>query len=868
MKIGSKKGNILIKNNYLKSTAEDVIKVFTSKNISFIGNTLDTGETRRWKSIIPDDDYLKDSGIDIVHAKDITIKNNDFVGHVATGITMKTGTNNVDISNNHFTGKYLDAAIKIGGRGDSFRNLDPWLKLPNSEADNIRVIDNVIEGEFHWGRVFQLRGGQNSVVDGNFIFPKTETKLYLSQQSNSSDWSKYYDGTDGWFNSENIAFLNNVLSDKVEDGYAEKSLTGDRESRQNRGFVEKGNSTGTLQAVDFPAGADDQPVEPAPKPISVPTPPTTPAPTPPTTKPSLGNVIILQADDATLDKATIETEHSELTSSGYINFDNVSDSGADWTFNSTINDGQLTIRYANGSSNNRRMKLFVQGADKGIINFNSTGSWDTWKEKTVALSGLKKGDTIRLEAANPIGGPNIEQLVVEPSSNSDSPTPEPAEADDQPVEPTPPTPTPPTPAPKRDNSVILQADDATLDKATIETEHSELTGSGYINFDNVSDSGASWAFNSTINDGQLTIRYANGSSNNRTMKLFAGGVEQGIINFNGTGSWDTWKEKTVALSGLKKGDTIRLEAANPISGPNIEQLVVKPSANSDSPTPEPADDNLKSAAIGEYGRTTLDHRWQTIKLDDSYDNPVVLVSDPTLQEADPAVVRLRNIAKNSFQVRVQEPNYLTNNQHASESVSYMVMEAGDWMLADGTRISAGTHKTRRLTSQGFDSIRLKAFDKPPTVLSQVQTSKGRDWVTTRTKGRLSDSFQISMQEEEARNSGGHTDETLGWVAIDTRVATDGDTLIEGNTTGRTVNSDRSSVTFKQAFDTAPSVIAKLSSYFGADTANLRLDEISRTGFGVKVQEEQSLDLELGHTKESISFLALEGQEGALTGSAI
>ncbi|MEM7772814.1 MAG: right-handed parallel beta-helix repeat-containing protein [Cyanobacteria bacterium P01_A01_bin.37] len=698
LKIGSKEGNILIKDNYIESTAEDVIKVVTSKGISFIGNTLDTGETEPWKDEIPDNNYLKDSGIDIVHAKDITIKNNDFIGNVATGITMKTGTNNVDISNNYFTGKYLDAAIKVGGRGDSFAEKDPWLELPESEADNIRVTDNVIEGEFLWDRVFLVRGGQNSTIAGNFIFPKTEAALYRSEQSNSSDWSEYYKGKDGWFNSENISFLDNVLSDKVMDGYAKESLTGaPPKLPQNQGFVERGNSIGTLQAVDFPVGAGDQPVGLTPK--------TIPAPTSPTAEPSPGKVVILQADDATLDQATLETEHSGLMGSGYINFDNVSDSGANWTFNSTISDGQLTIRYANGSSNNRKMKLF------------------------------------------------------------------------------------------------------------------------------------------------------------------AGGVEQGIIDFNSTGSWDTWKKKTMALPRLNKGDTIRLEAANPNSGPNIDQLIVDPSSSSESLTPEPVDPNLQSTFIGEYGRLALDHQWQTIELNDSYDDPVVLVSDPTLQEADPAVVRLRNIAKDSFQVRVQEPSY-ANNQHTQESVSYMVMEAGDWILADGTRISAGTHTTRRLTSQGFDAITLKEFEKPPTVLSQVQTSNGRDWVTTRTKGRFSDSFQISMQEEEALNSGEHTDEILGWVAIDTRVANDGDTLLEGKTTERTVNSDLSSVQFEQAFDADPSVIAKLSSYFGTDTANLRLDEISRIGFGVKVQEEQSRDLELSHTPESVSFLALEGQEGALTGAAI
>ena len=268
--------------------------------------------------------------------------------------------------------------------------------------------------------------------------------------------------------------------------------------------------------------------------------------------------------------------------------------------------------------------------------------------------------------------------------------------------------------------------------------------------------------------------------------------------------------------------------------------------------------------FGEYGTlNNLNHDWQTITLNESYTNPVVIVGDPTLNGPDPAVVRLRNVDSNSFQLRIQEANYL-NDRHAPESVSYLVLEAGDWILSDGTRISAGTHDSNRLTSSGFDSINLTGFDSPPTVLSQVQTFNESDWVTTRTQGQSSSSFQVALQEEEARNGGSHAVETIGWLAIDQGVANNGDTLLEGGTTGRAYTHSRSTVSFSQEFDSTPSVIAKLGSYYGADTANLRLDRITNSGFGVRVYEEKSLDSEINHTTESISFLALEGDSGFLT----
>lgn len=226
-------------------------------------------------------------------------------------------------------------------------------------------------------------------------------------------------------------------------------------------------------------------------------------------------------------------------------------------------------------------------------------------------------------------------------------------------------------------------------------------------------------------------------------------------------------------------------------------------------------------------------------------------------------MRIRNVYSNSFELRLQEPSY-EDGRHAQESVSYLVIEAGDWTLEDGTRISAGTHDSNRLTSSGFDSINLTGFDSPPTVLSQVQTFNESDWVTTRTQGQSSSSFQVALQEEESHNNDAHQEETIGWLAIDQEVTENGDPLLEGGTTGRAYTHSRSTVSFSQEFDSTPSVIAKLGSYYEADTANIRLDSITSAGFGVRVQEEQSLDSEILHTTESISFLALEGDSGLLS----
>jgi hypothetical protein len=320
----------------------------------------------------------------------------------------------------------------------------------------------------------------------------------------------------------------------------------------------------------------------------------------------------------------------------------------------------------------------------------------------------------------------------------------------------------------------------------------------------------------------------------------------------------------VTFSGGELAQTIQQTVT--IGSENIKLDLATDQLPAPGGNPPPTPGGTNPSDIGEYGNITLNHQWQTINLNDTYTNPVVIVSDPTHNGGDPATTRLRNVTGNSFQIRLQEPNYKDGN-HINETVSYVVVEAGDWELVDGTRISAGTTTSNRLTSAGFDGVDLDGFGATPTVLSQVQTFNGSDWVTTRVKGQSASGFNFGLQEEEALNNGSHLNEQIGWLAIDSGVANDGDTLLQGGTTSRSYDHNLGTVSFDADFDSAPSLIAKLGSFYGADSANLRLDAISQTSFGVRVAEEQSLDSELNHTQESVAFLALEGQVGSLSGLA-
>ncbi len=191
--------------------------------------------------------------------------------------------------------------------------------------------------------------------------------------------------------------------------------------------------------------------------------------------------------------------------------------------------------------------------------------------------------------------------------------------------------------------------------------------------------------------------------------------------------------------------------------------------------------------IAETGTLSLNHTTTTMTLQRSYENSAMIAHLATENGAQPLNVRVSGVNGNDLTPQMLEPNYL-EGAHKSETVNYMVVEAGTWVLPDGTLLEVGTLNSNQLSSHGFESVAFDAaFDAAPTVLRQVQTRNGHDFVTTCQRDADADSFRLTMQvQEEALNDGGHTTETLGWVAIEAGSSTAGNvTWRAGSTSGVT-----------------------------------------------------------------------------------
>jgi hypothetical protein len=273
---------------------------------------------------------------------------------------------------------------------------------------------------------------------------------------------------------------------------------------------------------------------------------------------------------------------------------------------------------------------------------------------------------------------------------------------------------------------------------------------------------------------------------------------------------------------------------------------------------------LAGGVVAEVGRIDdLTHRVRTIELAHRFENPVVLAPAPTRNGGDPVTVRVVDVGPESFDVRLQEPNY-RNGWHVGEDVGFLVVEAGSWRLADGTRLEAGTLETHRLTSEGFEAVAFAgAFARAPVALSQVQTVNGGDFVTTRQRAATTAGFRLALEEEEARNDGGHWRETVGWVAMDEGAGTLGALAYTTMSLAGVRSGGGTAVDF-DGFAETPNVLAGLTSFRGRDPAQLRLLAADAAGARLAIEEDRSADAEVWHTPETAGLIAVEG-DGVITG---
>ena len=119
-----------------------------------------------------------------------------------------------------------------------------------------------------------------------------------------------------------------------------------------------------------------------------------------------------------------------------------------------------------------------------------------------------------------------------------------------------------------------EAESAALSQAAVATNHTGYSGTGFVDYTNVSGGYVEWTVNAaTAGSTNLALRYANGTTTNRPMTITVNGTAVATGKaFTGTGSWDTWATSTLSVTLAAGANTIRATATTASGGPNVDYV--------------------------------------------------------------------------------------------------------------------------------------------------------------------------------------------------------------------------------------------------------------------------------------------------------
>jgi len=87
-----------------------------------------------------------------------------------------------------------------------------------------------------------------------------------------------------------------------------------------------------------------------------------------------------EAESATLSHATVATNHTGFTGTGFVDYENAPGGFVEFQVSATAaGDATLTFRFANGTTAARGVDVSVNGGPATSVSFAGTGSWNTWK---------------------------------------------------------------------------------------------------------------------------------------------------------------------------------------------------------------------------------------------------------------------------------------------------------------------------------------------------------------------------------------------------------------------------------------------------------------------------------------------------------
>jgi hypothetical protein len=227
----------------------------------------------------------------------------------------------------------------------------------------------------------------------------------------------------------------------------------------------------------------------------------------------------------------------------------------------------------------------------------------------------------------------------------------------------------------------------------------------------------------------------------------------------------------------------------------------------------------------------IDHHWSSLSIpvenNTSQLIPVVIAGVPTQNGPQPGIVQIANISASQVDLRFKEYNYL-DGFHSLEKLDILVAEPGVHHLADGTIVDVGSFDLSSV--QQWQTVDLVAdFPEQPLVFLTIQTANNDRAVMVRARNITSNSFEAALYQQESQKNQ-LISEQVGFIAIYHPEANGVFTIGSGD--------------------------ARVSNSYSLSQIDINHQPTAIADHTIKLEEEQSKDLELKHVNEAVNIMQI------------
>jgi len=267
--------------------------------------------------------------------------------------------------------------------------------------------------------------------------------------------------------------------------------------------------------------------------------------------------------------------------------------------------------------------------------------------------------------------------------------------------------------------------------------------------------------------------------------------------------------------------------------------------------------------------------WKTVGLDRTFDSMVVVCTPNYDSATAPLVVRVRNAAGNSFEVRVDRADGLTD-EVAGIDVHYMVVEEGVYIEAiHGIKMEAGKFTSTVTDSNSSwvgEELAYNNSYNNPVVLGQVTTYNDPGFSVFWSRGRWrsnppsTPAFWVGKHVGEDYDTT-RENEIIGYIVIEAGSGTIGTTRYLAGLGADTVGGVGNSPPYRYSFGVLPSVSTAIISQAAMDGNDgswavlYGSNPVTNTTLNLAIDEDQLGDSERSHTTEQVAYIVFGPARG-------